>query len=35
MNDVSKNSIISQLNKWTKEAINDSIDDALNQGIKN
>ena len=35
MNDVSKNSIISQLNKWTKEAINDSIDDALNQWIKN
>ena len=35
MKDVSKNSIISQLNKWTKEAINDSIDDALNQGIKN
>ena len=35
MNDVSKNSIISQLNKWTKDAINESIDDALNQWIKN
>jgi chemotaxis methyl-accepting protein methylase len=31
MNDVSKNSIISQLNKWTKDAINESIDDVLNQ----
>ena len=35
MNDVSKNSIISQLNKWTKDAINESIDDVLNQWIKN
>ena len=34
MNDVSKNSIISQLNKWTKDAINESIDDVLNQWIK-
>lgn len=34
MNDVSKNSIISQLNKWTKDAINDSIDDVLDQWIK-
>jgi hypothetical protein len=29
MNDVSKNSIIAQLNRWTKDAINDSLDDAL------
>lgn len=35
MNDTSKNSIISHLNAWTKEAINDSIDDVLNQWIKN
>ena len=34
MNDVSKNSIISQLNKWTKDAINESIDDVLDQWIK-
>lgn len=35
MNDVSKNSIIAQLNKWTKDAINDSIDDVLDNSIKN
>lgn len=33
MNDVSKNSIVAQLNKWTKEAINDSIDDVLDESI--
>jgi hypothetical protein len=31
MNDVSKSSIIAKLNKWTKDAINDSIDDALSK----
>lgn len=35
MNDVSKNSIVAQLNKWTKDAINDSIDDVLDNSIKN
>ena len=35
MNDVSKNSIVAQLNKWTKDAINDSIDDVLDSSIKN
>lgn len=35
MNDVSKNSIVAQLNKWTKEAINDSIDDVLDESIAN
>lgn len=35
MNDVSRNSIIAQLNKWTKDAINDSIDDVLDNSIKN
>ena len=35
MNDVSKNSVIASLNKWTKEAINDSIDDVLDDAIKN
>ena len=35
MNDVSRNSIIAQLNKWTKDAINDSIDDVLDGSIKN
>lgn len=35
MNDVSRNSIIAQLNKWTKDAINDSIDDVLDSSIKN
>lgn len=34
LNDTSKNSIISKLNAWTKDAINESIDDALNQWIK-
>jgi len=35
MNDTSKNSIISHFNAWTKDAINESIDDVLNQWIKN
>lgn len=35
MNDVSKNSIVAQLNKRTKDAINDSIDDVLDEWIKN
>ena len=35
MNDVSRNSIIAQFNKWTKDAINDSIDDVLDNSIKN
>ena len=35
MNDVSRNSIIAQLNKWTKDAINDSIDDVLDDAINN
>ena len=33
MNDVSKSSIIAKLNKWTKDAINDSIDDVLDKWI--
>lgn len=33
MNDVSKSSIVAKLNKWTKDAINNSIDDALDDGI--
>lgn len=33
MNDVSKNSIVAQLNKWTKEAINESLDDVLDEWI--
>jgi hypothetical protein len=32
---VSKNSIIAQLNRWTKDAINDSLDDALDNWIAN
>ena len=35
MNDVSKSSIIAKLNKWTKEAIDDSIDDAFRGSITN
>ena len=35
MNDVSKNSIVAQLNKWTKDAINDSIDNVLDEWINN
>ena len=35
MNDVSKNSIIAQLNKMTKDAINESLDDVLDNSIKN
>ena len=34
MNDVSKNAIIAQMNKWVKSAINDWIDDALWNAIK-
>jgi hypothetical protein len=29
--DVSKSAIIAKLNKWTKDAINDSIDDVLDK----
>jgi hypothetical protein len=35
MNDVSKSSIVAKLNKWTKDAIDDSIDDAFNSSISN
>jgi hypothetical protein len=35
MNDVSKSSIIAKLNKWTKEAIDESIDDAFRGSITN
>ena len=35
MNDVSKSSIVAKLNKWTKDAINDSIDDAFESSISN
>lgn len=34
MNDVSKNAIIAQMNKWVRNAINDWIDDALWNAIK-
>lgn len=34
MNDVSKNAIIAQMNKWVKTAINDWIDDALWNAIQ-
>lgn len=34
-NDVSRNSIISKLNKWLKDGIDDSIDDTLNKWISN
>ena len=34
-NDVSRNSIISKLNKWIKDGIDDSIDDTLNKWISN
>ena len=32
-NDVSKSAIIAKLNKWTKDAINESIDDVLDESI--
>mgnify|MGYP006958171360 CR=1 FL=1 len=35
MNDVSKNAIIANMNRWVKDAINDSIDDVLEASIKN
>ena len=35
MNDVSKNAIIANMNKWVKDAINDSLDDVLDAWIKN
>lgn len=35
MNDVSKSSIVAKLNKWTKDAIDESIDDAFNNSISN
>lgn len=35
INDVSKNSIIASMNKWVKDAINESIDDVIDAGIKN
>lgn len=34
MNDVSKNAIIAQMNKWVKDAINNWLDDALWNAIK-
>jgi hypothetical protein len=35
LNDVSRSSIIAKLNKWTKEAIDESLDDAFNNSISN
>lgn len=35
LNDVSRSSIIAKLNKWTKEAIDESMDDAFNNSIQN
>jgi hypothetical protein len=35
MNDVSKNAIIANMNRWVKDAINDSLDDVLDAWIKN
>jgi hypothetical protein len=35
MNDVSKNAIVANMNKGLKNAINESLDDVLDAGIKN
>lgn len=34
-NDTSRNIVIAQMNRWVKDAIDDSIDDAFNAAIKN
>lgn len=34
-NDTSRNIVIAQMNRWVKDAIDDSIDDVLNASIKN
>jgi hypothetical protein len=34
-NDTSRNIVIAQMNKWVKDAIDDSIDDVFNASIKN
>ena len=34
LNDVSKNAVVAEMNKWVKTAINDSIDDVLWNAIK-
>ena len=35
MNDVSKNAIVANMNKWLKDAINESLDDVLENSINN